>query len=301
MKIEASKLSVDAQFQQIEPPLSPDACNRLEQLILSDSEYEPVRVWDQKVLTGYAQHAIGLKRHISIEVEVMQPTGRLEAIILACIHHLSRNDLTEEYKRYLIGMRYQAEHIRNRTRKHRSAQKKSDAWKGAGLGFFNYEELNELYGISYVTAKRYVRYAKAIDSLSEATHGVVPLIMTGEIKLSILKIIELSQFAAKDAQKVLEDIRALKQSDAHRYYREMKAEKLSHEKTIKDMPDYDPDVEVSSLTLTLPSWRETLLRVIKALETKPVTPAARRKLGQQILSMIQPIADIFTATAGGSK
>lgn len=127
------------------------------------------------------------------------------------------------------------------------------------------------------------------------------MIMLGKIKLSIQRVIEISLFPATDAQKILDDLKMLKQAEAHRYYRELKTAKSLRQKTIKDMPDYDPDAEVSSLTLTLPSWRATLLRVIKALETNPVTPAARRKLGLQIQSMIQPIADIFTATAGGKK
>lgn len=301
MKVEANKLVVDAQFRQLEPPMTPDACRRLEQLILSGSWYQPVQTWDQRIVTGYAQHDIGVRCHVKIEAETISAPDRLEATIQACLHHLSNPELTEEYKRYLIGTRYQAEHLRNQSRKHNPIRKVDGAAEADRREFLNYEELNKIYGISYVTAKRYVRYSKAIDSLRETTHGVVPMIMLGKIKLSIQRVIEISQFPAPDAQKILDDLKMLKQAEAHRYYRELKSAKSLRQKTIKDMPDYDPDAEVSSLTLTLPSWRETLLRVIKALETNPVTPAARRKLGLQIQSMIQPIADIFAATAGGKK
>ena len=77
MKVEANKLVVDALFRQLEPPMMPDACRRLEQLILSGSWYQPVQIWDQKIVTGYAQHDIGVRCNVIIEVEAISSPDRL--------------------------------------------------------------------------------------------------------------------------------------------------------------------------------------------------------------------------------
>lgn len=174
MKVEANKLVVDAQFRQLEPPMTPDACRRLEQLILSGSWYQPVQIWDQRIVTGYAQHDIGVRCHVEIEAEVINVEDRLEAIIQACLHHLSNPELSEEYKRYLIGTRYQAEHLRNQSRKHNPIRKVDGAGEADRREFLNYEELNKIYGISYVTAKRMFATQRRLTACARQHMGLYP-------------------------------------------------------------------------------------------------------------------------------
>ena len=47
--------------------------------------------------------------------------------------------------------------------------------------------------------------------------------------------------------------------------------------SVKDMPSYDPDAEISSLTLTIPSWCSSLSRAISHADLQAVTDHARKE------------------------
>lgn len=48
--------------------------------------------------------------------------------------------------------------------------------------------------------------------------------------------------------------------------------------SIKDMPEYDPDAEIASLTLTIPSWISSMNRVRDVSDMSKVSIAAKAKL-----------------------
>ena len=48
--------------------------------------------------------------------------------------------------------------------------------------------------------------------------------------------------------------------------------------SVKDMPQYDPDAEVSSLTLTIPSWQSSIERTKKTADLSGISDKARGNL-----------------------
>lgn len=51
---------------------------------------------------------------------------------------------------------------------------------------------------------------------------------------------------------------------------------------IKEIPEYDPDAELSSLTLTIPSWISSIERAKNTAELPNTSDLARRKLSEQL-------------------
>ena len=54
---------------------------------------------------------------------------------------------------------------------------------------------------------------------------------------------------------------------------------------IKQVPEYDPDAEISSLTLTIPSWVSSIQRTTDQTDFSSITESANRKLQLQLLNL----------------
>jgi hypothetical protein len=63
--------------------------------------------------------------------------------------------------------------------------------------------------------------------------------------------------------------------------------------SVKDMPSYDPDAEISSLTLTIPSWCSSLSRTISHADLKAVTDHARKNLHHALFQLMKTIQGIL--------
>lgn len=56
--------------------------------------------------------------------------------------------------------------------------------------------------------------------------------------------------------------------------------------SVKDMPEYDPDAEINSLALTIPSWVRSLNRTRSTAEFSHITDNGRYRLGEELLQLI---------------
>ena len=63
--------------------------------------------------------------------------------------------------------------------------------------------------------------------------------------------------------------------------------------SVKDMPSYDPDAEISSLTLTIPSWCSSLSRAISHADLQAVTDHARKNLHHELFRLMKTIQGIL--------
>ena len=62
---------------------------------------------------------------------------------------------------------------------------------------------------------------------------------------------------------------------------------------IKNMPKFDPDAEISSLSLTIPSWISSIERVKKVSSITGSTVGAREKLTNTLLDLRTSIDDMI--------
>ena len=55
--------------------------------------------------------------------------------------------------------------------------------------------------------------------------------------------------------------------------------------SVKDMPTYDPDSEITGLTLTIPSWISSISRVEKAADFSNISSGAGEKLQKSLTDL----------------
>ena len=52
--------------------------------------------------------------------------------------------------------------------------------------------------------------------------------------------------------------------------------------SVKDMPSYDPDAEIASLTLTIPAWISSTRRVNRSVDFKAVSSDAKQSARREL-------------------
>ena len=80
-------------------------------------------------------------------------------------------------------------------------------------------------------------------------------------------------------------------SDKQRAKQEAK-KKRSKEPVIKQMPAYDPDAEISSLTLTIPMWISSMNRTKSIAKFSEATTQGLWKLEQQLNALSDAIKEL---------
>lgn len=75
------------------------------------------------------------------------------------------------------------------------------------------------------------------------------------------------------------------------YARHKAKKKSSKEPIIKQMPAYDPDAEISSLTLTIPTWISSMNRTKSIAKFSEVTTNGLCKLEQQLNALSDTIKE----------
>ena len=69
--------------------------------------------------------------------------------------------------------------------------------------------------------------------------------------------------------------------------------------TIKDMPAFDPDAEINSLALTIPSWISSVNRTRSAARFSLLTSESRSQLEQQLLQLQKTVQMMLYALKEG--
>ena len=157
--------------------------------------------------------------------------------------------------------------------------------------------LGEEYNISHTTVLKYGKYSGALDELLKDIPDLVPKILAGEVKISHENIIEMSRLSEQNKRRLsqhLSDDAAEFKGYLHEILprRQNTAVKLPLPipiGSVKDMPAYDPDAELSSLTLTVPSWVRSIERARSVTNISEITDNARRKLEKELLELRKTI------------
>lgn len=297
-------LRIDPEFKQLISPLSQREFEVLESNIVRDGCREPISIWDGVILDGHNRYAICRKLHIPFSVVSVHIASRQDAISWICENQLGRRNISEETRKYLIGKRYEAEKHKDTEKnlyrgtnppvsKMYTPENSQEKWPRTS------DALGHEYHLSFATVQKYGRYAKAIDILAEKHRVIVPKILSGQVKLSQDRVIELAQLPERNAKIICQQI-CSNNEESLPYLSTRKilsGSAREKHKTVKDMPDFDPDAEVSILTLTIPSWRGIMGRAQTSLTIHPVSSKAKMKLRNELESLFQSISELMNATS----
>lgn len=328
-------LIIDEEFRALIRPLTSEEYRLLEENILRDGCREPLIIWKDTILDGHNRYKICKRWDLPFKTTELQVSCREEAMSWICANQLGRRNLSEEMRRYLIGKRYEMEKQiqRNNNRPIWEPIKKPDGTElsaqelyDAGGHLKHYtvrmknptaERIGSEYHISHGTVEKYGRYSRAVDAISDVSPELAPQILNGTLKVSQDNLIALSKLDNHNMHRYARQLQASPEEPYSRYLdtrkklssmappprppinpTKAKPPRMPIRTGIKNMPEYNPDAEVTGLTLTVPSWGSSIYRVLNKADLGNITPQARDKLVVALSDLQKAIEALLQAIEG---
>lgn len=302
-------LVIDREFRNLIRPLHKAEYLQLEANILSDGCRDPIATWKGCIVDGHNRYEICHRHNIPFSVIEMDFECRAEAIAWICANQLGRRNITEETRKFLIGMQYESEKIVNRYKNAYGVNQYSspdeDYLPVRDKKFKMHrtaERIAEENHISQGTVQKYAEYTRALEEIGRKVPNMVPMILSGRYKISHKNLIELSKLEPEKIKKTARRIERSQQpfiqySQTRREIQNT-AKKTTGENivpSVKDMPSFDPDAEITGLTLTIPSWASSIERTRQKTDLNIVSDSAKDKLASALFELQIKIDEIMTA------
>lgn len=301
--INIQTLIIDPEFESLLAPLTDKEFEQLEENIKREGCLEPLTTWNGIIIDGHNRYKICHKNSIPFRNRPTAFQNRDEVIAWICANQLGRRNISEETKKYLIGKKYETEKIigaRNAegVNQHTASPVHAVAHRKVVIVPSHNKTAHEIgkeYNISHNTVYKYGIYAKAMDTIQEKCPEIAKRILSGKIKISHDNLIALSKLSNTELDTLIEYLS--EETDGQISYSDIRHElqwkpvqKISKPSAsiqqsdipIKQLPKYDPDAEISSLTLTIPAWIRSMNRAKNMINFNITTKGAKRKLLVQL-------------------
>lgn len=277
-------LIIDEEYARLVAPLSAPEYTELEQEIVYNACQTCIVIWNHVIIKGFSEYEICHKWKIPFQIEETVFNSREEAIIAITTETLKHKNITDEQYRYCIGKMF-------------------DAYKSYSEDKYPYTPGTKL-NFSNGTFSKYGVYSRAVDAIFNKAPAIGKEILSGEIHISHDDTVELSKLTKEEIMVIHEHITANNNKglpssiiqrnwllDKKRVKQEAK-KKRSNEPIIKQMPKYDPDAEISSLTLTIPMWISSMNRTKSIAKFSEATTQGLWKLEQQLNSLSDAVKEL---------
>lgn len=292
-------------------PLSEQVHTELKGRLLQNGCSTPIRVWENTVLVDYEAFEICKAHGIPMTVSHVRLGSMEEATAWVCKNQLLRKDIPEKMRQYLIGKRFLVEKAlgaHEAAKGRRSAASKMtttvivDNNPYDATATKTCERLGLEYHISFVTVRKYGIFAGILDYIRSKEPALANKILSGKIRISHEHLVEISQLTPAEFNRMTRYF--LKTTDRRPTYIKFRATlEENHRKesavttapltgTIKDMPIYDPDGEVCSLALTIPSWIGSINRTQSVSDFTKVSESAGAKLIYELDRLVYTVEGI---------
>ena len=254
-------------FARLIQPLTEKELSRLWETIASSQVLPFIHTWNGYHLTDQDLYQLCINHNNDFAVSEMSFEDENKAALYICISQLSRDNLSPEYRKYLIGQRFRYSFLTSEDAK----QPDSKYSIAVSIG-------HDLY-MSAGTVMKYYTFATAVDSIFDHNEELAKQILLGKTKVSHENILELSRLMPEELKKLAHTVAKDKvnhitlsfirnevkwshiQESAPVSRRIQREQKLSKQASIRQMPEYNPDAEVNSLCMTIDSWISSIQRV----------------------------------------
>jgi len=305
-------LKVDMEFKNLIRPLQRKEYLQLEANIMTDGCRDAIITWNGYIVDGHNRYEICTTHQIPFEVMEMEFECKEAAIAWICSNQLGRRNITEETRKFLIGMQYESEKVVASKRNAKGINQHSDPSSRAKSGSTASDGANrhqtaqkiaDEHHISNGSVQKYAIYTRALEEIGKVAPALVPKILSGHYKISHKNIVDLSKMSPADIKKVARKIE-LSQKPFVQYHAAREEIQQSGNytpipaptaPTVKDMPKYDPDAEITGLTLTIPSWASSIERTRSKADFDNISDKARVKLTGALQDLQTAIDEMMSA------
>ena len=269
-------LMTDNAFRELNLPILPALRREMENQIRKYGPDKTIPVWRGYILMEYDQYEICTKLHRDYRWKELDFPRKSYAMIWICRQQLEQDDIIWQAKAWLISHLYEIRReeerkLDARTRFQYKQLSPSSRQENIQVNTHEnteiLEELGKAYNCSRDTIRRYVKYGREMDRLEEMVPGSRSKILTGQLRVTLQHMALIMKTPPEQLKKIMETpgIRELippseiiaegKEKPARR-----KKKEFSLKTGIKQMPIYDPDAELNSLTYTVNAWTKALAR-----------------------------------------
>ena len=311
--MELLRLKIDPEFKALIPKLRKAEYLQLESNIMTDGCREPIITWNGIIVDGHNRYEICHRHKIPFQIQEMDFDCREAVIAWICSNQLGRRNISEETRKYLIGLQYQNEKIMTSKRNARgvnqyTADDHFNASEGLTMAEITHrtaERIADEHHISHGTVQKYANYSRALDEIGKHEPKLVNKILSGNYKISHKNVVELSRLSPDEMRKVNRKIDA-KAAPFVQYKRtrtainnmgrrESEDNDEPQGRSVKHMPAFDPDAPVSSLILTIPSWSSSIERTRSRADLSIVSSYAKYRLMDALQSLQDSVEEMITA------
>lgn len=283
-------LIIDKEFRSLIRPLRRQEYLQLEKSILDEGCLEPIITWNGTIVDGHNRYEICRKHGIPFDIKEIRFASRAEVLSWICANQLGRSNITEEARKYLIGLRYETEKlISERKRSEITAAEDTDDYFPEGADIPSHhvtaQRIAQENNVSFGTVQKYAIYTRALDEIEKKVPGFVEKILSGRYKISHANIVEISKLSPEEIKKLSRKLE--RNGQPYLQYNKTRtiiprhprpAGPLTKGPSVKDMPVFDPDAPIIELTLTIPSWISSINRTKDHANLSEVSTAAKEKL-----------------------
>lgn len=300
-------LKIKKEFKNLIRPLHRQEYLQLEENILKDGCRDPIITWKGYIVDGHNRYEICQKHEVPFKTVEMDFESDEDVIAWICSNQLGRRNISAETRKFLIGMQYETEKIIS-SRKNPNGINQYYDFDDLTPESFNGEKTASITAhktaqriaednhLSTATVLKYATYTRALEDIGSKEPELVPKILSGRYKISHNNIIDMSKLSEKDLKKVNKSLNRSKNP----YFRYNKSrEAINKVKTeqdspqVKQMPIYDPDAEVTELTLTMPSWISSIRRTEENANLNRISDKARINLMEALNTLKKTIDEML--------
>lgn len=303
-------LKIKKEFKNLIRPLHRQEFLQLEENILRDGCLNPIITWKGFIVDGHNRYEICSKHNVDYKVLEMDFDSDEDVIAWICANQLGRRNISDETRKFLIGMQYESEKIINQRKNPFGTNQYDDEDDLAHgdlieepyslrSGHRTAHRIGEENHVSAGTVLKYAQYTRALEEIGTKEPELVPKILSGRYKISHKNVIIMSTLTAEELKKIN---RHLNRSKNPYFQYNQSRTVLSNNipsdplppPKIKEMPAFDPDAEVTELTLTIPTWCSSIKRTRNNANLSIISQKAREKLTAALLSLKESVSEMLS-------
>ena len=299
-----TELRTNEVFERLTVPSNRDEREQLEMSLLSLGCLEPIVTWKGMILDGHKRYKICQTEGIDFRIKEIHFQSMEDAILWACKERAPSLPRYRLLFKYLVGKWYSMCIVIHQ-REMRSFPEKCQIGrdeKGKQKYRSSIDASREL-GIHRTTIENYKSLTAALDTLAKKDQAFFDLLIQDRCRLSLDRIRQISTW---DKKRLADERR--RALNAKALYRSRKRE-IIHERRfgsetymenaqpikvgIKDMPAYDPDMELKGLALTIPTWMNAMTRAKKKTDMNLASHPMKQQLWEILFQFRKQIDQIM--------
>ena len=293
------EIKIDERFQRLVYPMDRQGFAQMEADILSGRRSEPRVIGSGFLIDGFSHYKIYSEHHLPFHTKSVEFNCRESAVAWVCARQLKRSDIPDTLRRFLIGIQY------------RSEAAAAKLFQDEKTWFQNGREpicqqiaarVAAENHVAFETVKRFSSFAATLESIRFRAPKAAEEIMYGKVKIADKHLLRLSRLDDRSFQRTLRQLGSAQRFPASRSANRRTVKNSDGvsghvvlSPSVKDMPAFDPDAEVTGLTLTIPSWSGSIDRTISRSNLNIVSVEAKTRLASALLDLQEKTAEMLMA------